>query len=300
MREDLIKSAESFLSSANEIEEAFKRVGGDSTTPTTPTTNTYAPRAATTTPPLPPRPSNITQIVYYPPAPIPRMTTQQLIKYALAIGFGAFGFTVALTMIIKKIMSRIFNKIAYYQSDRYQQNTRLLKESEETVKEFTSAATKDISFEREQTKLNESLDRLVEYAAKIKEKRQEPYYKGLKSNIEKFRNTILQNPYTSNQFDYTSGMASSFANRYQVENNRNAAIQNIKSEIRSFKGMLLSRRNFPIVSTKAPVVPPPSSSSPTTTTTATPPVIPKAVPGAFSNVDANFFHPRRKAFIEMN
>lgn len=59
MREDLIKSAESFLSSANvqsadkdkkvqflkkkglndeEIEEAFKRVGGDSTTPTTPTT----------------------------------------------------------------------------------------------------------------------------------------------------------------------------------------------------------------------------------------------------------------------
>lgn len=202
-------------------------------------------------------------------------------------------------------MSKIFNKIADYQSDRYQQNTRLLKQSEETVKDFTTAATKDVSFKQEQTKLNTSLDQLVEYAKQIKEKRAEPYYKDLKSNIEKFRNTIIQNPYTSNQFDYTTGMASSFANRYQVENNRNAAIQNIKSEIRSFKGMLLSRRNFPIVSTRPPMVPAPTASVPTTAaatatptatnTSSTPPIPTKTQPGAFSNVDANLFHPRRKA-----
>lgn len=123
MREDLIKSAESFLSSANvqsadkekkiqflkkkglndeEIEEAFKRVGDKSTmsTSTTTTTTTTAP-VHNLTPPLPPRPSNITQIVYYPPPPIPRMTSKQLLKYVLFIGFGAFGMTVALTTIIK-------------------------------------------------------------------------------------------------------------------------------------------------------------------------------------------------------
>jgi hypothetical protein len=178
-------------------------------------------------------------------------------------------------------MSKILNKIANYQSDRYQQNARLLKQSEDTITEFTTA--QDNSLQTEQLKLNNSLDRLVEFAQKIKQR--ETPYKGLKSNVERFRNTMLQNPYTSNQFDYTSGMSSSFANRYQVENNRSAAIQNIKSEIRSFKGMLLSRRNFPIVSAAPPVIPP----APTT-------AIPKApvTPGAFNPVDENAHHPRRK------
>jgi hypothetical protein len=122
MREELIKSAESFLSSANvqsadkekkiqflkkkglddeEIEEAFKRVGDNSTINTTTTTTAPVNNSTYSTPPLPPRPSNITQIVYYPPASIPRMTTKQLLKYVLFIAFGAFGMTVALTTIIK-------------------------------------------------------------------------------------------------------------------------------------------------------------------------------------------------------
>jgi hypothetical protein len=181
-------------------------------------------------------------------------------------------------------MSRIFNKIAKYQSDRYQQNARLLEQSKESITEFTSKITQDNSFQKEQLKLNDSLDRLVEFAQHIKQR--ESPYKGLKSNIERFRNTMIQNPYTSNQFDYTNGMASSFANRYQVETNRSAAIQNIKSEIRSFKGMLLSRRNFPIVSAAPPVIPP-------TTTTSTIPKAPVA-PGVFNPIDENAHHPRRK------
>jgi hypothetical protein len=53
------------------------------------------------TPKLPPRPAIITQIVYVPPEPIPRMTTKQLLNYALIIGFSTFGITVTLTTIIK-------------------------------------------------------------------------------------------------------------------------------------------------------------------------------------------------------
>lgn len=127
MREELIKSAESFLSSANvqsadkekkiqflkkkglndeEIEEAFKRVGDTNSTTATTTAagaTVTAPihNSAYSTPPLPPRPSTVTQVVYYPPAPIPRMTSKQLLKYVLYIGFGTFGLTVALTTIIK-------------------------------------------------------------------------------------------------------------------------------------------------------------------------------------------------------
>jgi hypothetical protein len=41
------------------------------------------------------------QVVYYPPAPIPRMTTKQLLSYALIIGISTFGITALLTTIIK-------------------------------------------------------------------------------------------------------------------------------------------------------------------------------------------------------
>lgn len=43
------------------------------------------------------------QIVYYPPAAIPRMTNRQLLRYVLIVGMGSFTITAALALIIKVI-----------------------------------------------------------------------------------------------------------------------------------------------------------------------------------------------------
>ncbi|ORZ03992.1 peroxisomal membrane anchor protein conserved region-domain-containing protein [Syncephalastrum racemosum] len=133
LREDMLKSAISFLSSANvqsaptakkiaflrqkglsqqEIEEAFKRVGSaplassssnSSTTMTTPPSNALTNTTTTnhaSLPPIPPRPRS-THVIYYQPPPPPVMPAQRVLTLALLMGFGAVGATAALVGIIR-------------------------------------------------------------------------------------------------------------------------------------------------------------------------------------------------------
>lgn len=181
-------------------------------------------------------------------------------------------------------MSKIFKSIADYQSDRCKQHTKLLKQVGTTLNEYSISTAQNTSLHTAQTQLNTRLDHLVELVQSVNSDRaSNKQYKGLSSNVERFRNTVLQNPFTTNQFDYygTSGsFGTSYANRYQAVNNHNVSVQNIKSEIRSFKGMLLSRRNFPTIASptvssirtiSSPVLPQQQApASPTTTTKAAP------------------------------
>lgn len=189
-------------------------------------------------------------------------------------------------------MSKIFKSIADYQSDRYQQQTKLLKRTQDIIDQFSTGT----SLQAQQTQLNEKLDHLVQLAQSLKSDRKASGYKGLSSNIERFRNTMIQNPFTTNQFDYygTSGsFGTSYANRYQEVNNNNVAVQNIKSEIRSFKGMLLSRRNFPTIA--SPVNPVSKVIPSTTPTQQQVPVSPTkaaTTPGSPVTVDQPVYHPR--------
>lgn len=149
-------------------------------------------------------------------------------------------------------MSKVFNKIAAYQRDRYQQHTQLLNRMESTLT-HSSTATDDLQLAQE--KLDSALHRLLQSARELKRQDQQPY-KSLRSTMERFTNALSHNPLVTNtdarhQFNYQSGFASSYADRYQVDTNHNQTVQSIKSEIRSVKGMLLSRRNFPIVNTAA-------------------------------------------------
>ncbi|CAO0795850.1 unnamed protein product [Mucor circinelloides] len=291
MKEDLIKSAVSFLSSANvktadrekkveflrkkglndqEIEEAFKRVE-TAITPQNQVTAVHAPQ-------LPPRISYTpTQVVYYPPAPIPRMSSREIVRYMLVLGMGSFAITTALTLVIKKLMSKVLNRIAAYQRDRYQQHTQLLNRMETTLTHY-STTTSDLQLAQE--KLDNSLNRLLQSTRELKQQGERPY-KSLRSTMERFTNSLSHNPLVTNsdarsQFNYQSGFASSYADRYQVDTNHNLTVQGIKSEIRSVKGMLLSRRNFPIVNTAAPSAP----------------IAPGFVPPAPTIPNQSTYHPR--------
>ncbi|CEP11629.1 hypothetical protein [Parasitella parasitica] len=275
MREELIKSAVSFLSTANvktaekdkkteflrgkgltdhEIEEAFKRVE-----PLLDQTTSNIPR-------IPPR---ITygpiQVVYYPSASILRMTNRQLLHSVLSMGLGSFVITAACVSIIKSFMSNIFNAIAAYQSDRYQQHTHLLKRMQTTLNHYSATPT-DLKMAQE--RLDSSLVCLTQFAQQLKQEGEQPY-KSLRSTIRRFTNSLANNPVISNsnlhnQSSYQSGFASAYRDRYQVDANHSLTVQNIKSEIRRIKGSLLNRKNFPVVAatptsalTERGFVPPP-------------------------------------------
>ncbi|KAI8643168.1 hypothetical protein BD408DRAFT_365377 [Parasitella parasitica] len=267
MKEELIKSAVSFLSSANvktadrfkkaeflrkkglndqEIEEAFKRVE-----PLLKQTTAEIPR-------LPPRITyNPTKIVYYPPAPILRMTNGQLLRYVLSVGLGSFAITVTLVSIVKKYMSNLFDAIAGYQSNRYRQHTHLLNRIGSTL----SHSTKSDDLKMAQETLDSSLDRLSQSVQRLQQER-DPPYKSLRLTLKRLinslsNNTLITNSDPRNQFNYQKGLAASYADHYQADANHSLIVQNIKSEIRSIKGSLLSRRNFPIVATASPSSPSP-------------------------------------------
>ncbi|ORZ24359.1 hypothetical protein BCR42DRAFT_317945, partial [Absidia repens] len=130
LREDKLALAVSFLSSPKvqsadtskktaflkqkgltnpEIEEAYRR-----TTRPMPATSTLPPVVPTRAPPTRP-----TQIVYYStPAP-ERLTGKRMVALALIFGAGAMGLTAGLVGIVKVLISPIFNSIAGYQRNRY-------------------------------------------------------------------------------------------------------------------------------------------------------------------------------------
>lgn len=111
----------------------------------------------------------------------------------------------------------------------------------------------------------EKLDRLVQLSQKYADQ-EEPYGK-LKDTLLDFKEVLNRPEYNFSTYTPYSMYGSTFANRSNTGFD-DAAVQGVKSEIRSFKGMLLSRRNFPAAQGKpATIAPPPSPPPPPTADT---------------------------------
>ncbi|KAI8384419.1 peroxisomal membrane anchor protein conserved region-domain-containing protein [Radiomyces spectabilis] len=318
LREDMVKSAVSFLSSPKvrsadqakkiaflrnkglnqaEIDEAFKRVPGSDAQPAI--VNTAGPSSS---PAVPPRPAlssapPAVQIAYYQPSPPPRMTTQSIIRLAVVTGVGAVGVTAVLVGIIKRIMSRIFRRIAVYQCDRYNQHKALLERLNTKLKamESSSAASLDV-IRRQQTKSLENLQKVqTDIHGYIDEN--EPYAKFLNA-LNGFKDQLTHPDVIFSSFNTSNNFGLSFRD-YRSDD---SVVQGFKSEIRSFKGMLLSRRNFPSVkptttfSTQVSPATPPSTESVATPNTNTNTKLPPntASSSPTSSVDLNN-HPRHRS-----
>ncbi|KAI8993185.1 peroxisomal membrane anchor protein conserved region-domain-containing protein [Pilobolus umbonatus] len=266
MREDLLTSAESFLSSPQvissdkskkveflkkkglteeEITEAFRRVENKSIDdqPVEMTLQQSSVVMPTTTYPS-------SQIIYYPPPPPERMATQQLLMKVVLIGLGLFGITSGITLVIKKCMSNLLGAIGSYQGNRYKQYEQLFHRMEMSLKSHTLDRKHQVDA---YTGLNKSLHQLSDKLEIVVKEQNETNkeYQDLNLKLSQLKSSSSQYPYrhsTINTYDPTgfagmSGYTSS--HNYQPSTTNDAAIQNLKSEIRSIKGMLLSRRTFP-------------------------------------------------------
>lgn len=172
-------------------------------------------------------------------------------------------------------MSKIFNSIARYQGNRYNDYRNVLSRMELMLKEYSNNSI-------DQTHLQQSLDKLVDTVKSTP--REDKAYKECLSTMERFKNSLVNDPMISPSSSYEryGNFTNVFAERYQVNTDQSNIIQSVKSDIRSLKGSLLSRRNFP--TTRQSIVPPPQ----TAVFMPPPPTI------------ANHNHPRNKYQREMN
>lgn len=100
--------------------------------------------------------------------------------------------------------------------------------------------------------MSDTLSRLVNMAQdRVQALKDNKPYSGLRDGLSSLRSTLEDSndtyssysPYASYGYGRSSGSQDS------------PAVQGFKSEIRSFKGMLLNRRNFPMVNTSRPSSP---------------------------------------------
>ncbi|KAG0167937.1 hypothetical protein DFQ28_002880 [Apophysomyces sp. BC1034] len=271
LREDLLKSAVSFLSSPNvrsadsakkiaflknkglnqqEIDEAFKRVGetttvegttqAAATAPTTTATTTALPEA----PLIPARPavhaSTPPQIVYYPIVP-PSMPVERVLATAIIFGLGAVGVTAGLVGIIRRLMAPVFSNIALFQRDRYNQQKAVADQIEEKLKEKDEGLEGEgeksaiEALSEQQKQLAETLERVVARARTARENKTP--YKDFQGSLTNLRNAVSE-----------PAVYSSLGSFSRVNSDSSSpAVQAFKSEVRSLKGALLNRRNFPLV-----------------------------------------------------
>jgi hypothetical protein len=139
---------------------------------------------------------------------------------------------------------------------------------ESTLRDF-SKTIDNTKLENEQTHLHQSLDKVAEIIKSSP--REDKSFKECLSAMERFKNSLTNDPlisssassYESRTFGSYSGFTNAYAERYQVNTDQNNILQSIKSEIRSVKGSLLSRRNFPtaLTSTRQTIVPAPQTST---------------------------------------
>ncbi|KAL0077109.1 peroxisomal membrane anchor protein conserved region-domain-containing protein [Phycomyces blakesleeanus] len=284
-REDLIKSAVSFLSSPNvktadndkkiaflkkknltqsEIDEAFRRAGDSGST-----TISVSPRKSTpptssnmsSAPLIPARPSTYQQqpqVVYYPQPLPPTVPTEKVMAIAVVFGLIAVGATAGVVGIVKHFVQPIFNAIAAYQQKRCNQRKEILakinkklkdvKEANEEEEEDPLDALDDDKqrsikvFVNEHKHLSEGLEQLVSQARLLVKSTKQTPYGDFRSSMNSFRSVL-----NDTQDNYSPSYAS-YGNPYSAKrNSESPGIQALKSEIRSLKGALLNRRNFPMV-----------------------------------------------------
>ncbi|KAI9281191.1 peroxisomal membrane anchor protein conserved region-domain-containing protein [Sporodiniella umbellata] len=247
MREDLLASAIAFLKSPNvktaskekktqflekkgltqeEINEAFKQTESELTEVIKPI--------------VPPR--QTIQVVYYPLEALPvRMTTQQIVKVACIVGLGATGIITILLAIIQRCMSRVLGSITRYQSDRYKTRADFLKRLQTILEKQDPDYTTLI---KEQDSLDTRLNRLATLIRSKSCLKQST----LKSSVDSLRTVFTSLPQSG---FYSYGSGDGFVSSSNRLPDDNPSIQALKSEIRSFKGALLSRRNFPSITQRS-------------------------------------------------
>ncbi|RCH91310.1 hypothetical protein CU098_010281, partial [Rhizopus stolonifer] len=227
-REKKIQFLEKKGLTKEEIEEAFKKTDNvvtpsDAEKPNVPTRQPY-------------------QVVYYSTEATPiRMTIQQLMKCALIVGLSSVGIVSILLRVVKQYMSKVFGSIAKYQSSRYKDRIQLLKRLEGKLKEQDTDYTGLI---KEQSNLS---DRLSQLTSLIRVK-QHTGHSALKTAVDSLHYAFTNLP-QGGYYSYGGGIGGfvpSYASRTGGED---PDVQSLKSEIRSFKGTLLSRRNFPTITT---------------------------------------------------
>ncbi|KAI8093023.1 peroxisomal membrane anchor protein conserved region-domain-containing protein [Halteromyces radiatus] len=273
-----------------EIDEAFKRAdmtpqqpqpqeqqqstqtSVPSPIPVSRTQASSLPPVVPTRPPMP-RP---THIVYYSTPEPERLTGKRMTALALIFGVGAVGLTAGLVSVVKAFISPIFNSIIEYQRNRYNDRYEKLGRLNDTLRQQlgelpipTILDDKDnVEIQKsgywtplinEQKTLMDSLERLVTLSQQ--RTNDKDTYSSFKTTLLDLK-TILQRPeYSFSSYTPFSMYGSAYANRSNTGFD-DAAVQSVKSEIRSFKGMLLSRRNFPTAQIRP--------SSTTTVATSTP------------------------------
>ncbi|KAI9255607.1 hypothetical protein BDA99DRAFT_517186 [Phascolomyces articulosus] len=229
-------------------------------------------------PAIPPRPP---QVIYYQPAPPRLMPIQQLLGIALLAGFGLVGITAGVLRLVKRFIGPIFNSIAKYQSDRYNQRSTLLSRLNKTLSELKPKEDNQKLLESHET-LGERVESVVELAdRRVRAMNMDEPYKEFRNKLSSLKDAITNPDYTYSSY---SQFGSYGYNPGRMNNsNDSPAVQSFKSEIRSFKGMLLNRRNFPMANTSTTTSRP---ASPATSTTPATPATPVR--------DVPQYHPRRR------
>ncbi|OBZ87148.1 Peroxisomal membrane protein PEX14 [Choanephora cucurbitarum] len=258
-RQDLIKSAVSFLSSPNvqsadkekkiaflqkkgltqaEIDEAFKQTNTNETKPT---------------PSLPVLPSRThypqytpPQIVYY-PQPANTLPAEKVFAIAVIAGMSAFGLTASILGILRRLILPIFNRIAAYQRTRYQQRKEIADKLSKALRSFDTEnddldalidqgdeKTTCDALVKHQHQLQLKLDQLIQTA---KGSLQQHLYDPIRTPLTDLKSTLMS-------LDPHYG-STTYSGYYTRQTPSNPVVSGLKSDIRSLKAVLLNRRNFP-------------------------------------------------------
>ncbi|KAI8365672.1 peroxisomal membrane anchor protein conserved region-domain-containing protein [Choanephora cucurbitarum] len=252
-RQDLIKSAVSFLSSPNvqsadkekkiaflqkkglteaEIDEAFQQ-SSTSSLPVLPS-RTHYPQY---TPP---------HIVYYPQ--YNTLPAEKVFAIAVIVGMSAFGLTASILGILRRLILPIFNRIAAYQRTRYQERKEIADKVSKALQSFHTEnddldalidqgdeKTTCDALVKHQHQLQLKLDQLTQTA---KGSLQKHLYDPIRTPLTDLKSTLMSlDPH------YGSTTYSSY---YTSQTPSNPVVSGLKSDIRSLKAVLLNRRNFPV------------------------------------------------------
>ncbi|KAG2171778.1 hypothetical protein INT43_008158 [Umbelopsis isabellina] len=288
LRETLLKSAVSFLSSPNvrsadrgkklaflqkkglnqrEIQEAFKRVGESQPDASAIEAAKAFPQPSTPSSSLPPVPSRNNQppqIVYVQAPPPPTVPLDKIVTMAVIIAVGAVTATTGLVALVKRLVTPTFQAYFAHRRATYVHRRELLERLSAKLKEFNrvpapTKVTVTNEQEEEESTIAESTETESAYT-KIGDIQS-------KTAVNLSKLSILVATVAATQKDNPLRVAltslvsyltqSTYSYSYSYLNSSNAGsgvsgvdaeakeVQDIKSEIRSLKGLLLNRRNFP-------------------------------------------------------
>ncbi|KAI9267451.1 peroxisomal membrane anchor protein conserved region-domain-containing protein [Sporodiniella umbellata] len=253
LREDLLKSAVSFLSSANvqsadkekkiaflqkkgltstEIDEAFKRAGNTPVVASDPLPNVSA--VAGRPIPIVPSRASVPQIIYQPLPTAPLMPIQKVFALAVILGMGTVGFTSAIVGVLKKFLSPLLNQITEYQQNRYNQHRDLYDKLKNSLSKYHKE-NDDLDAVIDQGEEDTVMDALAKHQEELNTKLQELTQRTKERLIN--RKTTLD----ANTTAFKSML-------YSIETGYSASdppISSFKSDVRTLKAIMLNRRNFP-------------------------------------------------------